>query len=121
MDAFNYDLKEELCTSKANLNEGTELFKQIFGYSSKSFIAPCYIWGSELEKEFVKNEIEYLQGSKLQLLPRKAEGTDIGESLSIAHQLHCAGFRTIIATPHVTESRDFLTCQEILDAIKKQI
>lgn len=75
MDAFNYDTKEEVYMLLSALKEGIKLFKQIFGYSSKSFIAPCYIWSSELEKELANNEIEYIQGSKIQLLPQKTEGT----------------------------------------------
>jgi hypothetical protein len=75
MDALNYDLKEELEIQKAIIKEGAQLFREIFGYSSKSFIASCYIWSSELENVLAKNEIEYIQGSRFQLLPRKAEGT----------------------------------------------
>jgi hypothetical protein len=76
MDAFNYDIKEEVYTLNAIIKEATELFKQIFGYSSKSFISSCYIWGSDLEKELASNGIEYIQGSNIQLLPQKTEGTN---------------------------------------------
>lgn len=75
MDAFNYDIKEELYTLNAIVKEGTELFKRIFGYSSKSFIASCYIWGNDFEKQLANNGIEYIQGSNVQLLPQKTEGT----------------------------------------------
>jgi hypothetical protein len=75
MDAFNYDLKEELYILNAALKEGTALFKRIFGYASKSFIASCYIWSSELEQELAANAIEYIQGSMIQLLPQETEGT----------------------------------------------
>lgn len=75
MDALNYDVKEELQILKAIIIEGTELFERIFGYSSKSCIAPCYIWSEEIEQELARRGIDYLQGSKLQLLPQKTEGT----------------------------------------------
>ncbi|MDR3587301.1 MAG: hypothetical protein P4L59_18595 [Desulfosporosinus sp.] len=75
MDAFNYDLEEEFVTMQATLKEGAELFKQIFGYPSKSFIAPCYIWSAEFEQEIASHEIQYLQGSRVQLIPRETEGT----------------------------------------------
>lgn len=75
MDALNFDNKQELVALKVIIKEGTELFKQIFGYSSKSYIAPCNIWSSELEKELVNNGIEYLQGSHIQSIPQKTEGT----------------------------------------------
>lgn len=75
MDAFNYDSKNELHTLNSILREGLDLFKLIFGYYSKSFIASCYIWGSHLEKELGDNGVGYLQGSNIQLLPQKTEGT----------------------------------------------
>jgi hypothetical protein len=75
MDAFNYDTMEELIALKTILKEGVELFKRIFGYPSKSFVATCYIWSPDFEKELANNDIEYIQGSHIQLIPRKTEGT----------------------------------------------
>lgn len=75
MDAFNFDTDKEEATLKVILKEGAELFRRIFGYSSESFIACCDIWNSDLEKELANNEIKYIQGSHIQFLPQKAEGT----------------------------------------------
>lgn len=75
MDAFNYDTEEEQKVLRDILSDGVELFAKIFEYSSKSFIAPCYIWGNDLESELFKKGIEYIQGKNIQYLPEKTEGT----------------------------------------------
>lgn len=51
------------------------------------------------------------------LLPGLDDGAKtLEESLGIAVQLKNAGFRTVIATPHVMEGRDFLTPEHIINA-----
>lgn len=69
MDAFDYEKKEELESLKLTLKDGLDLFENIFGYSSKSFIAPCYIWHPELEKILNDSGITYIQGMREQLIP----------------------------------------------------
>jgi len=49
------------------------------------------------------------------ILPGLDDGSkNIEETLGIVRQLHEAGFKTLIATPHVIEGRDFLSLPEIL-------
>lgn len=51
------------------------------------------------------------------LLPDLDDGAaDLSESLKIAAQLERAGFKKVIATPHVLEGRDFLAPERILAA-----
>jgi hypothetical protein len=42
--------------------EGADLFENIFGYRSNSFIAPVYMWDTILEKTFKDVGIQYIQG-----------------------------------------------------------
>jgi hypothetical protein len=42
------------------------MFEDIFGFKSKSFIAPNYIWNSEIEIILNENGVKYLQGSFFQ-------------------------------------------------------
>ncbi|RPA66590.1 hypothetical protein EF405_20100 [Cyclobacteriaceae bacterium YHN15] len=51
------------------IKEGTELFKQIWEFSSSSIIAPCYTWPSKLENDFKLCGIKYVQGSRAQREP----------------------------------------------------
>lgn len=54
------------------------------------------------------------------ILPWLDDGAkNMAETLGMARQLHAAGFKTLIATPHVLEGRDFLSSAEILFTIEK--
>lgn len=49
------------------------------------------------------------------ILPGLDDGAkNMEETLGMVHQLHKAGFRTLLATPHVLEGKDFLCPAEIL-------
>lgn len=51
--------------------EGLVIFRKIFGYSSKSFIAPNYAWNYEVEKVCLSNGVGVLQGTNLQINAKK--------------------------------------------------
>lgn len=54
------------------------------------------------------------------ILPGLDDGSrSMGETLKMVRQLYEAGFKTLIATPHVFEGRDFLSPMEILTAVKE--
>lgn len=58
----NYDYNQIIANAQ-------ELFFNAWGFKSESFIAPCYVWHPSLEKILQKNEIKYIQGSHVQLVP----------------------------------------------------
>lgn len=64
----NSDKSIEL--QKEALKEGMQLFKEIFGYVSKSFIAPCYTWNPELNETLKQIGVDVLQGGYLQHLSK---------------------------------------------------
>ena len=67
MDAFaNVGLLDE---EAKMVKEACDIFEKMYGYRSKSFIAPCYIWKRELEPILKSNRIDYLQGLPLQQIP----------------------------------------------------
>ena len=51
------------------IKEGTSIFKELYGFNSKSFIAPCYVWHPSLEKVLKEHGIEYFQGLPVQMSP----------------------------------------------------
>jgi hypothetical protein len=51
------------------VSEGLQIFKDIFQFSPKTFIAPNYIWGNQVEEVLKRNGIKYMQGSSTQILP----------------------------------------------------
>jgi hypothetical protein len=69
MAALDYNTEIEKKNKVAVLSDGYKLFSSLMGYNSKSFIAPCYIWDSNLEEELHKMGVRYIQGSKFQNIP----------------------------------------------------
>ena len=69
MDALDGDSANALNEKAAMLKQGLELFHSIWGFRSKSFIAPCYVWDSSLEPVLAANGVEYIQGMVNQLEP----------------------------------------------------
>jgi len=51
------------------VSEGLDLFESIFGFKSKTFIAPCYTWRPELEETLNEKGIIGLQGMVYQSNP----------------------------------------------------
>lgn len=49
--------------------EGMYLFKETFGYSSDSFIAPCYVWHPSFESIIKEFGVKYIQGLPVQYAP----------------------------------------------------
>ena len=70
MDTFNFVSESELDFLENSLKEGLNLFENIFGYKSTTFIAPCYIWDSRLNKTLVDQGVKGLQGGWFQLEPK---------------------------------------------------
>lgn len=67
--AFDIDDQENRDQYKRIISEGLQLFNKVFGYSSKSFIAPNYTWPSWLEDDLFNNGVRYIQGQRKQLSP----------------------------------------------------
>lgn len=71
MDAFANATSETLIEETNIIKAACELFENMYGFRSKSFIAPCYIWRRELEPTLKVNGIDYLQGLLFQQIPIK--------------------------------------------------
>lgn len=69
MAALDYDNDAGKKLGNEAIKQGTQIFKDIFGFNSKSFIAPNYFWHRETEKILAKNQVAYLQGGYIQNIP----------------------------------------------------
>jgi hypothetical protein len=69
MEVFDYNSPADLLNMQNSIIEGLDLFEDIFGYKSKSFIAPCYKWDSHIERTLVEKGVKYLQGLVVQSVP----------------------------------------------------
>jgi hypothetical protein len=67
--AFDFDNKEELNLHEQIIIDGMRLFKESLGYNSESFIAPNYVWSSNLNYLLKDLGIKYIQTQRNQLEP----------------------------------------------------
>lgn len=69
MEALNYTHSYELGLHRDYLVKGAELFEELFGYRSVSFIAPCFIWSNDLNVTLKECGISIIQGGFYQFHP----------------------------------------------------
>lgn len=65
LPAFDFENIVEEQQANRIVTDGLRIFKEIFGYESKSFIAPNYAWGRSLEGTLYENGIKYIQGNQI--------------------------------------------------------
>lgn len=71
MEALDFDDVTELEFQKKYISEGLQMFEDIFGFRSSTFIAPCYIWSDELNQTLFDHGVKAFQGSWYQFEPKK--------------------------------------------------
>ncbi|MGV9003532.1 polysaccharide (de)acetylase [Flavobacterium sp.] len=69
MESYDWDNQNEIESHKSIISDGLQIFKNTFGFSSKTFIAPCYNWDSKLEPFLAEQGIQWMQGLRSQLQP----------------------------------------------------
>lgn len=67
--AYDVNDTEGIDQVKAIIKDGLTIFSQIFGYKSRTFIAPNYTWPSQLEQSLADWRIRYLKGAAVQSSP----------------------------------------------------
>lgn len=75
-DETTYSLNEPL---DKIIREGCNIFEDVFGFRSKSFIAPNCIWNDDVEYFLSKNGVKYLQGGYVQKLPNQIKHHYLGQ------------------------------------------
>lgn len=94
MDAYgsNQNIEEQ----KEILKDGLDLFEKIWGFKSKSFIAPSYTWSPELEPTLNENGVKYLQGIMVQKTHSEYYGTPIKKKFHYQGQKNKLGQRYLV-------------------------
>jgi len=69
MDSMAFNTTAEFDSINSFIADGLNIFEELFGYRSKSFIAPCYIWDSKQEAILSNNGVSFIQGSYFQKSP----------------------------------------------------
>lgn len=120
MDALDADDKHELQSKPVIVEEGLQLFKQIWGFQSKSFIAPCYIWDASLEPTLAKAGIKSIQGVAIQLQPVTSPGYQYKRKYHYQGQRNKLGqhylVRNVFFEPSVNPNFDWV--DDCLDRIE---
>jgi hypothetical protein len=71
LPALDYENENEFNDfTRISLLEGQKLFKDFFGYASRSFIAPNYTWDDSVESVLNQMGIEYIQSSRNQFISK---------------------------------------------------
>jgi len=70
MGAFNSSEPEDIAAFETILTEALDMFEQIFGYRSESFVATTYEWSPKIEPCLRKNGVKYIQGIIAQKIPK---------------------------------------------------
>ena len=66
---YDYENKKDLSFHKESIITGLQLFQEIFGYRSTSFIANNFIWSDEINSTLKDYGVDIFQGMKYQKLP----------------------------------------------------
>ena len=85
LDSFGLSYHKQYESEEKIIADGMRLFKEQWGFSSQTFIAPCYTWPSEIEPHLVSQGIRGIQGTHVQRVP------DSGNDLSIKKKYHYTG------------------------------
>lgn len=74
MEAYDWNHPDDVVGQKDIIAEGLAMFKGVFGFASKSFIAPCYNWDTRLEMVLKSGGVKLIQGIRNQLAPTGSFG-----------------------------------------------
>lgn len=74
MVALDYVSAEERQSQIDILKDGLKVFTELWGYGSRSFIAPCYVWDEAVEPALKESGVDYMQGGLFQHLPLTTGG-----------------------------------------------
>lgn len=69
LTALDMATQEEWLFIQNSLREGLQIFRELFGFESKTMIAPCYTWGRAVEEEVARHGVQGMQGENQQKIP----------------------------------------------------
>jgi hypothetical protein len=84
------------------VSDALRSFREIFGFTSRSFIAPNYVWGAEVEEGARELGVDYLQSGFVQRLPGQ---TGSGRR-RFQGQQNAIGQRYLVRNVHFEPSSD---------------
>ena len=64
VETLNYTGEEDKQDKLEIILEGLDLFEDLFGFRSESFIPPNYLWSSDYDEKMSKRGVKYYQGNR---------------------------------------------------------
>ena len=118
MGAFNSGLDEDIKEYDQILTEAQELFTNIFGYKSESFIATTYTWNPKIEYSLKKNGIKYLQGMVHQKIPLDDDTTFTYKKNNFIGRHSPAGLIYLMRNCYFEPSQGTASAEDCLERVK---
>lgn len=66
MRAYKSSSNSNIDKIKTIVQDGLHLFENIWGFKSKTFVAPCYMWNDDIEEVLQKNGVCLIQSNRCQ-------------------------------------------------------
>ncbi len=111
MEVLDYNTPDDLLRMKESLAEGLDLFEDIFGFRSRSFIPPCYTWNSDVEDTLHKKGVRYIQGLVIQSIPTGSFGNYTKKYHFLGNRNSYGQYfliRNVFFEPSLTKSSDII-------------
>ncbi|MBN1386942.1 MAG: hypothetical protein JW965_00760 [Bacteroidales bacterium] len=109
MEVLDYNTPDDLLKMKESLAEGLDLFEDIFGFRSRSFIPPCYTWNSDVEETLHEKGVRYIQGLVIQSIPTGSFGNYTKKYHFLGNRNNYGQYfliRNVFFEPSLTKSSD---------------
>jgi len=74
LEAYSFDTIEDFNKINSIIIDGLGLFRNTFGFTSESFIAPNYVWPAIVEENLANEGVRYIQGQRIQFSPDPKTG-----------------------------------------------
>lgn len=118
MGAFNSGLDEDIKEYDTIITEGQQLFEQLFGYKSESFIATTYTWNPKIEDSLKRNGVKYLQGMVHQHIPLDDDTTFAYKKDNFCGRKSKVGLTYLMRNCYFEPSQGSATAQDCLERVK---
>lgn len=69
LDSFGYHFQSDFNDIPSLINNGLNIFEEIWGFKSRTIVCPCHIWNPELNSYFKLFNINQIQSGFKQMVP----------------------------------------------------
>jgi hypothetical protein len=105
MASYDYQNEAELDFVKISIAEGLQIFEKTFGFTSKTTIAPCYVWNEAIEDVLNQHGVKSLQSSYIQQKNNKGKHERVWQKMGNSNNLNQKYFvRNVLFEPALSNN-----------------